>query len=692
MSDQKVKKQKAGKAFVYRVRFTHDGRGQLKNHTYEKYVSASNCVELIRRMEIWYDLAGNMSAKKFTDDDYDWVYEFTHDTGYRLTGLVITNYDAGTSNLNWTYTYDFDHDLRGNVRACSCVVIGPSPEPRLVDLPNTMKYDSHNRLVEYEVTRDVGDKVKLYYDPVGRVFRKEIYTDDALDSATHYFYNGGNLIQEFDEMVDDSVLKDDIIWDYLRGLGGQVVRRRTYEEEAAVDKLHFNDMMGTVREETDPKLSGTEGAGTVNGYVVTADGEPLEMDQPPDENHIQFHGGFLEDANFHTNPAVDGVMGYFYRMGIRHYSPSLGRFLQRDPLTYTHLPNERFPENLNPYIYAYNCPTQFSDVTGYQACPNCGTPSGNIPTMPATLPNGSWSGTDTGGSGGGGLPKPGSPNEYGCAVRYPVECGCWSWGCCIRSDEPEPSPCDPCTFSLPTCIGPIGSIPPQKWSDGECWCWCCELRAGGEHAPQSINTVETVAGGNPSVLSPKGGPNIGGDDAGEPPIILPVIPPSNPGWFLLDFVSPWLTPFFPIPPQPGWRDGVPYYPEPAPRPKAPKPVKPPRWSWNPGMGRWAIGALISELADYLGQRAIGYLCDLLKKGETCIEDDPWRECLCYACNVFNSCMKHKNIVSIGAGVIGAFVTRTWYGAATAATWAGYGWWAICGIAAMGALSKCMGWT
>ena len=76
--------------------------------------------------------------------------------------------------------------------------------------------------------------------------------------------------------------------------------------------LHFNDMMGTAREETNPEYSGGEGTGTPNGYVVTADGEPLAMTQPQPfnmENHIQFHGGFLEDSNLHTDPVADGVMG-----------------------------------------------------------------------------------------------------------------------------------------------------------------------------------------------------------------------------------------------------------------------------------------------------------------------------------------------------------------------------------------------
>jgi RHS repeat-associated protein len=394
--------------------------------------------------------------------------------------------DAGTSNLNWTYTYEFSYDLRGNIRSSNCTITGSAnPPARPVDLPDTLKYDSHNRLVEYEVTRDIGDNVKLFYDPVGRVFRKEVYTDHVLDSATHYFYNGGNLIQEFDEMVDDSVLKDDIIWDYLRGLGGQVVRRRTYDEEVAVDKLHFNDMMGSVREESDPKYSGTEGAGTVNGYVITADGEPLEMDQPSDENHIQFHGGFLEDANFHTNPGTAGVMGYFYRMGIRHYSPSLGRFLQRDPFSYTRAPHKSNPLSLNPYAYANNRPTQLSDRSGYQACPGCMDKSGDVPTQPATPPSGNGNTMENNGNNNGfNTPTSQSKKNPDCLVEVPREC--IAEGDLDRYDTGECLPrCCTKTDRISWweyCCSEGNVIPLEneckETSAGRCACACCWAGAG----------------------------------------------------------------------------------------------------------------------------------------------------------------------------------------------------------------------
>ncbi|MBU1023958.1 hypothetical protein KKB99_06715 [bacterium] len=85
--------------------------------------------------------------------------------------------------------------------------------------------------------------------------------------------------------------------------------------------------------------------------------------EPTTENHIQYHGGFLEDKEFHTSEA-NQERGYFYRMGVRHYSPMLGRFLQKDPMTISRPPKTRSPLSANPYTYALNQPLQLRDITG----------------------------------------------------------------------------------------------------------------------------------------------------------------------------------------------------------------------------------------------------------------------------------------------------------------------------------------
>ncbi len=387
-----------------------------------------------------------------------------------------------------------------------------------------MKYDSHNRLTEYIVTDD--RKIRLLYDPMGRVFRKEIYDwvseDWEFEKATHYYYQGGNLVQEYDVTVlNPTTAEADIEWDYLRGLGGQVVRKRETDGETDTDTLHVNSAIGTTLNVLFPDMDTPtlkEG-----GYKTTAEGEPFHVTgfEPQEENHIQYHGGFLEDKEFHTSVAGQ-ERGYFYRMGVRHYVPAFGRFMQRDPITYMRAPHKTNPLSANPYQYAYNRPTQMSDTSGYQ------------PEGPETLPAewsgfGGGSGTD-GGCGGGHSPfrnTPGSgsgdPGDDGddseeakrkCVVWWPEKCvddprypDC-NVHCCQYDDQPS---------WLDTCCDggvyvDLNSFCNLTWED-ECDCPCCW--AGGEqNAPAAMGGGASGGGGGSIAFGPpKIGPNGKGGEA-----------------------------------------------------------------------------------------------------------------------------------------------------------------------------------
>jgi RHS repeat-associated protein len=373
-----------------------------------------------------------------------------------------------------------------------------------------MKYDSHNRLSEYIVTDD--RKTRLYYDPMSRVFRKEEYVWDNPDwdinAATHYYYDGGNLVQEFNELIKGAPGREtpvDLIeFDYLRGVAGHVVRRREIDGQTETDKLQVCDFQGSVKQEMDPDVTGAS-VGTENGYVALAAGEPLPMTQPSDTNHIQFHGGFLEDQNIHTTQGTDGDMGYFYRMGVRHYSPALNRFMQRDSLSYTRQPGASSPLSLNPYIYAMNQPLQMSDPSGYEAgtgggCPECSKK--NNGQGPVQTP-----GTGTGNTGTGN-------DGHVCMLRYPEEC----------LEEPVYEICKKCCHPLdkPWWSGCCGSntiefaLCTNKQTE-ECACPCCN-DPGEENEPSIANSGEYSgsgggSGGDSITLGPpKFGPDGNGGD------------------------------------------------------------------------------------------------------------------------------------------------------------------------------------
>ena len=465
-------------------------------------------------------------------------------------------------------------------------------------------------------------------------------------------------------MYEDSTVADDLTWDYLRGLGGQVVRRRKRNGlNDYTDMLHFNDMMGTAREEVNPTEVGSEVEGTPNGFVTTADGEPLKLQQPEEQetyyisSNSQFHGGFLEDKNFHTNPINDGVMGYFYRMGIRHYSPALGRFLQRDPFSYSRAPHKGNALSLNPYSYALNRPTQLSDRSGYQACPGggCASPFGGAASI-GMLPSDAGMGTDPdapGGPGGGTVP---GQDGVTCLRPYPAECKKegipeYCYPCCQWSDDPPWSGCCPGVTVVP---GECGTGEPNDPND-PCNCACC-WAGGEENAPTPI--VGGFGGGS-SWMSPYfGPPSIGPwGDWGQPWWILPM-PFMGPWWrgFLtipinslygnnsvssnlfiagsLIGIASMLPPGY-LPPKPPWRKPSDLYPEAGP------------WGLagfaSQAIG-WGIHGLCNRLIQKVKSEAAKGLCNI------------YFYCLCPACIDFNNCWsRYSTWVPIVGGIIGGII-------------------------------------
>jgi RHS repeat-associated protein len=494
-----------------------------------------------------------------------------------------------------------------------------------------MEYDSHNQLSRYEITGE--RQVKLYMDPVGRVFRKEEYSwDDPnwdLVSATHYYYKGGSLVQEFDEMIDPVTHrpKNQIQWDYLRGVDGRVIRKRNHTIQADTDTLHVTSPVGSTMDVFSPDT--TTPSTTPNGYIRTAEGEPIEIAQYGDENHIQYHGGFVEDKNMHeTSPTVEKRM--FYRMGVRHYSTSLGRFMQRDPITFMREPGKMQPLSCNPYIYAHNNPVQMSDISGFQpggggimpnqspSCPGCGGgPSHRSPFI-----NNPGSGTDGNGGGSGGTGGGGSGDseqeDRVCARYWPEECVTDSTfpdcllHCCQWEDELDSKGA---CCSEPNWLDVAGYC--MTTSEGDCKCACCWGK-GEENAPAPIGS----GGGGTDAFGP---PRIGpGGSGGYPWGFQPTLP----GW--------WARPLDAVPVNSIRGNG----------------------SLNPNLANrftqcgvmiawaviWGIG-IVAGAALYLLYQSIGLWCDFNKGKDCCVGD---------ACCSLDTCMgKRWKGLPIAAGWLAA---------------------------------------
>jgi RHS repeat-associated protein len=516
-----------------------------------------------------------------------------------------------------------------------------------------MEYDSHNQLSRYEITGE--RQVKLYMDPVGRVFRKEEYSwDDPnwdLVSATHYYYKGGSLVQEFDEMIDPVTHrpKNQIQWDYLRGVDGRVIRKRNHTIQADTDTLHVTSPVGSTMDVFSPDT--TTPSTTPNGYIRTAEGEPIEIAQYGDENHIQYHGGFVEDKNMHeTSPTVEKRM--FYRMGVRHYSTSLGRFMQRDPITFMREPGKMQPLSCNPYIYAHNNPVQMSDISGFQpggggimpnqspSCPGCG----GGPSYRSPFINNPGSGTDGngGGSGGTGGGGSGDSEKEGrvCTRYWPEECvtdtdypACGSIPCCQHDDDLDSM--GGCCGGLPERIGPgfcaISTV-------DECACACCWGGGGEENAPAPMGSGGSFGSGS------------GGTDVFGPPRIGP----GGSGGYPWEIHPRPLGSIFP------WRNSA----------IGPNP-------WNSMMGNQSIasnihgsmtpmfisavvgGALLAVfmggLAYFCYMEGCGFSSDYYAKATPREFCSVWDNCICAFCNAFDA---YGFMGTIGGGLLA--IAAIWF--------------------------------
>ena len=164
------------------------------------------------------------------------------------------------------------------------------------DGTNTYTYDVENRLIAVE---HPGSSIEYQYDPFGRRISKTV------DGVTAYFiYDGDQVIEERDAA-------NQLIASYVYGSGIDEVLTMTRNGETY---YYFYDGLGSVTDITD-----TSGA-VVESYSYDVYGQPSQLST-------------IGNPYYFTGRRFDDETGlYYYRA--RYYSPSIGRFLQRDLYTW----------------------------------------------------------------------------------------------------------------------------------------------------------------------------------------------------------------------------------------------------------------------------------------------------------------------------------------------------------------------
>jgi RHS repeat-associated protein len=288
----------------------------------------------IMNLQMTYDAIGNMTERKDMLDN-----SRTESYGYDLISQ-LTSFKRGTT-VDKSYQFDLlgnrvkvlengiaTNYTSNNVNAYTSITGGLSFTPQydnngnmLNDDRHTYAYDFNNKLVSVDET------VGTYkYDALGRRIAK---------NNTLFYYEGAQMVEE---------VTDDITTSYL--YGNEIDEALQIKKGDNIYYYHSNHLGSTIALSDNVGLLVERIEYDVYGIPTFVDASGNIYVQSIIYNTILYSG---REYDYESNT-------YYYRA--RTLSPYVGRFSQKDPLSYV--------DGMNDLSYTSNSPTVFNDAFGYK--------------------------------------------------------------------------------------------------------------------------------------------------------------------------------------------------------------------------------------------------------------------------------------------------------------------------------------
>jgi RHS repeat-associated protein len=240
-----------------------------------------------------YNPASQIASNTRSNDAYAWTGHYNLNRGYTANGL---NQYSATGSITPTY------DAKGNLTSAGAT---------------TYVYTSENLLTS------ASGGIAIAYDPAMRLYQ----TSGGSAGTTRFGYDGSALIAEYN--------------------GSNAMLRRYVHGPGADEPLLWYEGSGT----SDRRFLHSDERGSVVA-VTNSSGTTLNVNGY-DEHGIP-NAGNVGRFQYTGQTWLPELGMYYYKARI--YSPTLGRFLQPDPIGYG--------DGMNMYAYVGGDPVNFTDPTG----------------------------------------------------------------------------------------------------------------------------------------------------------------------------------------------------------------------------------------------------------------------------------------------------------------------------------------